>query len=209
METIIQYFPELTASQIQAFKNMQEVYAYWNARINVISRKDFDSFYTRHVLHSLAISKYIDFPKGAKIIDIGSGGGFPGVPLAVMFPQSEFFLMDSIRKKTKVIQEVASALNLKNIQVINDRSEQHKESYHYMTARAVTALPDFVKMTKHLLKKHHDFKRQGLYYLKGGDIAHEVQPFDKVEVYHLSEYFDEDFFETKKMVYVPLTAFNK
>ena len=177
MDNIKRNFPSLNNHQLEIFGKMKDIYADWNAKINVISRKDFDEFYVRHVLHSLAIAKFISFPDDSKIIDIGSGGGFPGVPLAVMFPNAHFTCCDSIGKKIKVIEQVSMALNLKNISTIYDRSENVKEKFHYMTARAVTKLPDFVKMTKHLLAPDKRFLNQGLYYLKGGDISLELKDF--------------------------------
>jgi len=203
MNQIVHYFPHLSESQINAFEQMKPLYEYWNAKINVISRKDMDAFYLHHVLHSLAIAKFVRFSKGSKLIDIGCGGGFPGIPLAIIFPEVQFFMLDSIRKKTKVITEVKHALNLDNVEVIHARSEEHKGAYHYMTARAVTRLPEFVAMTKHLLKYHPRFQHQGLYYLKGGDLQDELKPFRKHKVWDLSSSFHDAFFETKKLVYLP------
>lgn len=204
MDQIKHYFPHLSDSQLQAFEQMKPLYEYWNARINVISRKDMDAFYLHHVIHALSIAKCVRFSKGAKVIDIGSGGGFPGIPLAIMFPDVKFFMLDSIRKKTKVISEVYQALGLDNVEIINARSEEHKGSYHYMTARAVTRLPEFVSMTRHLLKKHPKFQHQGLYYLKGGDLQEELKPFRKHKVWELSSFFQTPFFETKKLIYLPI-----
>ncbi|MEA1874510.1 MAG: 16S rRNA (guanine(527)-N(7))-methyltransferase RsmG [Bacteroidota bacterium] len=204
MNQITHYFPHLSGNQINAFEQMKPLYEYWNARINVISRKDMDSFYLHHVLHSLSIVKFVRFSKGAKVIDIGCGGGFPGIPLAIMFPEVQFFMLDSIRKKIKVITEVKQALSLDNVEVIHARSEEHKGVYHYMTARAVTRLPEFVSMTKHLLKYHQKFQHQGLYYLKGGDLQDELKLFRKYKMWELSDVFNAPFFETKKLVHLPL-----
>ncbi len=204
MDTIKSFFPDLTDNQIQAFEQMKSAYEFWNARINVISRKDMNAFYVHHVLHSLTISKFVQFSKGSRLVDIGSGGGFPGIPLAVIFPETEFYLMDSIRKKTKVIDEVAKELNLKNVKSINSRSEEFKGKYHYMTARAVTRLPEFVKMTKHLLINKSKYENQGLYYLKGGDLTDELKPFNNHEVWDLNTVFSLSFFETKKLVFLPV-----
>ncbi len=204
MDQIKRYFPDLKDAQIQIFEQMKPLYEYWNARINVISRKDMDAFYLHHVLHALSIAKCVRFSKGSRLVDVGCGGGFPGIPLAVLFPEVQFFMLDSIRKKTKVVAEVKNTLGLDNVEIINARSEDHQGKYHYMTARAVTKLPEFVAMTKHLLKKHPKFQHQGLYYLKGGDIQEELKPYRKHKVWELASFFNEDFFEEKKLVHLPL-----
>jgi 16S rRNA (guanine527-N7)-methyltransferase len=202
MERIKRYFPEIEEKQLSVFEEMKDVYAFWNSNINLISRKDFDEFYMHHVLHSLAISKYIQFPKGARLVDVGTGGGFPGVPLAILFPEIEVFLMDSIGKKMHATEEICETLKIENTHIIHSRSEDHKEKYHYITARAVTNLSDFVKQTRHLIKKDTNFNNQGTYYLKGGDLTEETSGFKKAKIYTLSDIFSEEFFETKKLVYL-------
>lgn len=203
MERIKRYFPTIPEKQLNVFQEMKDVYAFWNSNINLISRKDFDEFYMHHVLHSLAISKYIQFQKGSRLIDVGTGGGFPGVPLAILFPEIEVFLMDSIGKKMHATEEICKTLKIKNTHIIHSRSEDHKDKYHYITARAVTNLSDFVKQTRHLIKKDSNFNNQGTYYLKGGDLTEETSSFKKAKIYTLSDIFTEEFFETKKLVYLP------
>ncbi len=206
MNIILKYFPNLTENQIQQFKQLQPLYAEWNAQINVISRKDFSEFYERHVLHSLAIAKFINFTGGTKVLDVGTGGGFPGIPLAILFPKVQFHLVDSIGKKIKVVNGVATSLNLKNVTAEQIRAEQLKQQYDFIVSRAVTKLPDFVKwIRKNVLRKQKNAIPNGILYLKGGDLSEELKPFKhSVFIQNLPEYFDEEFFSTKKVVHLPL-----
>ena len=205
LEIILNYFPDLNPDQIENFKKLAEVYKDWNTKINVVSRKDVDEIYLRHVLHSLAIAKFISFKSGSKIIDVGTGGGFPGIPLAILFPEVDFFLVDSIAKKIKVVKEVVSALSLQNVTPINDRVENTTGQYDFIISRAVAAMPTFVHWTKGKIAKvsQHDIKN-GIIYLKGGDLTEELKPYKNVQIVPLTGYFEEDFFETKKIVYLPL-----
>ncbi|MGB0776720.1 MAG: 16S rRNA (guanine(527)-N(7))-methyltransferase RsmG [Flavobacteriaceae bacterium] len=205
MENLSKYFDSLSELQIQQFKQLGELYPQWNERINVISRKDIDKLYTNHVLHSLGIAKVASFRPGSKILDVGTGGGFPGIPLAILFPETEFLLVDSIGKKIKVVQGVADAIGLKNLKAEHIRAEKVKGQFDFIVSRAVTQMPDFVKWVKGKIKKEsrHDLKN-GILYLKGGDLSNELSTFPKAVQYPLSEYFHEDFFETKKVVHLPL-----
>lgn len=206
MELIKKYFPELTPVQQNQFAQLYELYSYWNERINVISRKDIENLYLHHVLHSLAIARLITFKPSAQILDIGTGGGFPGIPLSIMFPEAHFHLVDSIGKKIKVVEEVATALGLKNTTWQNTRAEQLKDKYDFVVSRAVTTLPEFMtwingKVSKN---KRHGIKN-GVFYLKGGNLDEELKPFQKIAtVFDISDYFKEEFFETKKVVFVPV-----
>ncbi len=206
MDIILKYFPNLTESQIQQLEQLQPLYAEWNAQINVISRKDFSEFYERHVLHSLAIAKFINFTDATKVLDVGTGGGFPGIPLAILFPKVQFHLVDSIGKKIKVVNGVATSLNLKNVTAEQIRAEQLKQQYDFIVSRAVTKLPDFVKwIRKNVIRKQKNAIPNGILYLKGGDLSGELKPFKhSVFIQDLSEYFDEEFFSTKKVVHLPL-----
>lgn len=205
MELIRKYFPNLTADQISKFEKLEELYKDWNLKINVVSRKDIDELYLRHVLHSLGIAKVQEFLPGSKILDVGTGGGFPGIPLAILFPDSEFHLVDSIGKKIKVVNEVSEGLELENIKTFNERVEDLKGSYDFIVSRAVAVMPTFVRWTKGKIAKesHHD-RRNGILYLKGGDLTEELSDYKTAQVFNLSDYFDENFFETKKVVYLPL-----
>lgn len=206
MQIIKKYFPKLTLKQIELFEQLQPEYAEWNAQINVISRKDFPEFYERHVLHSLAIARFIRFTAGTKILDVGTGGGFPGIPLAIFFPEVEFYLVDSIGKKIKVVNEVAQTLGLQNVKTQHIRAEQLTEKYDFVVSRAVTRLPEFVPwVRKNIAKKQINAIPNGIIYLKGGEISEEIKPFKKnILIENLSEYFDEEYFETKKIVFLPL-----
>jgi len=204
-EVIFKYFPELTQEQKEQFNKLGELYAYWNARINVISRKDFENFYLHHVLHSLGIAKIIQFKAFTEVMDAGTGGGFPGIPLAILFPDVSFYLVDSTGKKIKVVKEVSAELELKNMKAEQVRMEQVDLTVDFIVSRAVTALPDFVKWTGYKFHRK-SFNRipNGILYLKGGNITEElrlVKGFKK-KVYPLSEYFEEPFFETKKLVHL-------
>ncbi len=205
MDILEKYF-ELSAERKARFAQLQELYADWNSKINVISRKDIDHLYEKHVLHSLAIAKLIHFRDGAKIIDVGTGGGFPGIPLAIYFPQVQFHLIDSIGKKIKVVKGVAEALGLKNVTAEQVRSnELRKRKFEFVISRAVTNLPKFVEETQHLLhnKDQHGLPN-GTIYLKGGDLTEEIEPFKKiVDSFDISDFFQEEFFETKKIIYLP------
>lgn len=206
MQIIQKYFPKLTAQQIDYFTRIEPLYAEWNAQINVISRKDFSEFYERHVLHSLAIAKFIRFNAGTKILDVGTGGGFPGIPLAIFFPEVQFHLVDSIGKKIKVVKEVTASLGLKNVTAEQTRAEQLNEKYDFAVSRAVTSLTEFVPwVRKNMAKKQINAIPNGIIYLKGGDIKDEIKPFKKnIFVQDLSAYFEEEFFETKKVLHLPL-----
>ena len=202
MELIYKYFPEIKEEQKESLNQLLELYQEWNQKINVISRQDMQNFYERHVLHSLAISKVIQFKKDDRIIDVGTGGGFPGVPLAIIFPESQFVLNDSIRKKLKVIEEIASVLDLKNIKTIHSRAEDISDEFDFIVSRAVTNLPRFIKMTKHLCKSGNS-RKNGLYYLKGGDFSDELKKIKMAfRQFELRTFFEEDFFDTKKIVYL-------
>ncbi len=205
MEQISKYFKGLTDEQLQQFNKLEVLYKHWNSLINVISRKDIDELYLRHVLHSLGIAKVQLFKPNAYILDVGTGGGFPGIPLAIMFPKTKFYLVDSIGKKIKVVQEVTNALGLKNIKAEHGRAEKVKGEFDFIVSRAVTNMDDFVKWTrKKVAKKQHHELKNGILYLKGGDLTEELANFPKATIYNLSDYYTEDFFESKKVVHIPL-----
>ncbi|GAB2493029.1 16S rRNA (guanine(527)-N(7))-methyltransferase RsmG [Algoriphagus taiwanensis] len=204
-QLILSYFPDLTEKQIEQFDRLQELYEDWNAKINVISRKDMDQFYVHHVLHSLGIAKVMRFQQGTKVLDIGTGGGFPGIPMAILFPDTHFHLVDSIGKKITVVKEVAKALKLSNVEAQQARAETLVRKYDFVISRAVTRMINFYPWVKGKIKKE-DFNEfpNGILYLKGGDVDEEMEETGKSYVtYHLSDYFKEDFFETKKVVYMP------
>jgi 16S rRNA (guanine527-N7)-methyltransferase len=204
METIIKYFPNLSAQQIKQFSRLQALYEDWNSKINVISRKDMENFYLHHVLHSLGIAKFIDFESRSKILDVGTGGGFPGIPLAILFPEVEFHLVDSIGKKIKVVNEVSSELMLRNVLGEQKRAEEIKGKYDFIVSRAVTVLPEFVSWIKgNISNDHFNAKANGILYLKGGDVKEEIKSVRyKSDVFKLNKVFDEDFFETKQVVHL-------
>ena len=194
MQIIHKYFPDLTEKQIQQFTDLQELYEHWNAQINVISRKNMDSLYTNHILHSLAIAKVIQFEKGTKILDIGTGGGFPGIPLAILFPEVEFLLVDSIGKKIKVVNEVSTEIGLKNVRTMHERAENIKETFDFVVSRAVTNMTDFKKWVKGKFnKKHYNSINNGILYLKGGDLMEELRGISHTK-YDISKFFTEEFF---------------
>ena len=205
MEEILKQFPDLSDNQILQFQKLQSLYEDWNAKINVISRKDIDELYTRHVLHSLGIAKIIEFRPGSKIMDVGTGGGFPGIPLAILFPETRFYLIDVIAKKIKVVQAVAEGLELKNVRAEQMRAENVKGDFDFIVSRAVTNMPDFVSWVKTKIKKNnkHELKN-GILYLKGGDLSEELKDFPKATEYNLADFFEDEFFETKKVVHLPL-----
>ena len=204
MNPVYKYFPNLTNGQREQYDRMLALYTEWNQRINVISRKDMDAFYEHHVLHALAIARFTNFQPGTRIIDVGTGGGFPGMPLAVFFPETEFTLLDSIGKKILVTDTIAKELNLSNVTAIHQRSEQHRGQYDFIVSRAVTTLPDFVRQTRHLLSpKQKNAIGNGILYLKGGDLSKETAPFKKrTTISDLSTWFEEPFFATKKLLHV-------
>lgn len=205
MQEILKHFPNLSEEQIAQFTKLEELYKEWNAKINVISRKDIDELYTRHVLHSLGIAKVQEFKPGSWVLDVGTGGGFPGIPLAILFPETNFYLIDIIGKKIKVVQEVAAGLGLTNVKAEQIRAENVKGDFDFIVSRAVTNMPDFVEWVKEKIKKkqNHDH-RNGILYLKGGDLTEELQDFPKAIQYNLSDYFEDEFFETKKVVHLQL-----
>ena len=199
------YFKNLSEDQISKFDQLYELYSFWNAQINVISRKDIEELYERHILHSLGIAKFISFKPGEKVLDVGTGGGFPGIPLAILFPETQFHLVDSIGKKIKVVTEVAAALGLQNVKASHLRAEQVDAQYDFVVSRAVTRLIEFYPWIKDKFNK--DSKNaiaNGILYLKGGELAEEIKESRlKAELYPLSAYFEEEFFETKYIVYIP------
>lgn len=205
MDLIIKYFPELTERQREQFAALLPLYEDWNAKINVISRKDMDNFYEHHVLHSLAIAKVQPFKTMSDILDVGTGGGFPGIPLAIMFPHANFYLIDSIGKKIKVVQNVAESLQLKNVRAEQIRAEQVEGDYDFIVSRAVTDLSQFTGWVRGKVSdSHYHHLRNGILYLKGGDLAEELAPFKKkVRTWDISDFYEEPFFETKKVIYLP------
>lgn len=206
MELILKYFPNLTENQQQQFAALYDLYADWNEKINVISRKDIVNLYEHHVLHSLAIAEIIQFKTGTKILDVGTGGGFPGIPLAILFPETEFVLIDSIGKKIKVGTEVSKAIGLQNITLKHLRIQDEKEKFDFIVSRAVMPLNELVKLVrKNISPKKQNAFPNGVICLKGGELQHEIEPFkNTAELYEISDYFKEEFFKTKKIVYVPL-----
>lgn len=203
MDVIHKYFKNLSEKQIEHFSKLQELYQDWNLKINVVSRKDIDELYLRHVLHSLGIAKIIDFKSGSKVMDVGTGGGFPGIPLAILFPETQFNLVDSIGKKIKVVDEVVAGLSLENVKTTHGRVEEVKDTYDFIVSRAVAQMETFVHWTKGKIakKQNHDLKN-GILYLKGGDLSEELQKYTSATIYDLPNYFDEPFFETKKVVHL-------
>lgn len=204
MEIILKYFPDLTEKQIEQFSQLRKLYEEWNSQINVISRKDIDELYTRHVLHSLGIAKVIQFKPGTSIMDIGTGGGFPGIPLAILFPDSNFYLVDTIGKKIKVVNAVAESLGLTNVEGVQKRAENVKFEFDFIISRAVTYLPRFNNWIKgKFTSKSLNSKPNGLLYLKGGDLTEELKEAGKpYESFDLKEFFSEEFFDTKKVIYL-------
>lgn len=203
MQLIQKYFPDLTENQIRQFTLLRTLYEDWNLKINVVSRKDVEELYLRHVLHSLGIARVISFPSSAQVLDVGTGGGFPGIPLAILFPETQFHLADSIGKKIKVVDEVVAGLGLKNVNSYNMRVEDLGMKFDYIISRAVAQMDTFVFWTRNRIKKTSSFSiKNGIFYLKGGDLTEELAGFPKAVLYDLKDYFEEDFFETKKVVYL-------
>ena len=207
MDKILKYFPDLTPVQIEQFTKMEALYKDWNLKINVVSRRDIDELYLRHVLHSLGIAKIMSFEPGAKVLDVGTGGGFPGIPLAILFPETKFHLVDSIGKKIKVVDEVVEGLGLTNVKTTHGRAEKIKDKYDFVISRAVAQMETFVRWVNNKTHNNHQHAFvNGILYLKGGDLTEELKGFPEAEVIPLSEVFEEEFFETKSVVYLPLPA---
>ncbi|WP_299005644.1 16S rRNA (guanine(527)-N(7))-methyltransferase RsmG [uncultured Tenacibaculum sp.] len=205
MELIKKYFGNLTETQLEQFSKLQELYQDWNLKINVVSRKDIDELYLRHVLHSLGIAKVMEFQPGAKVMDVGTGGGFPGIPLAILFPETQFHLVDSIGKKIKVVNEVAEGLGLQNVKTTHGRVEEVDDTYDFIVSRAVAQMETFHRWVKNKVhKKQNHALKNGILYLKGGDLTEELANFPKATIYDLPDFFEEDFFETKKVVHLPM-----
>ena len=205
MEFILKYFPELTEVQISQFQQLEALYHDWNSKINVISRKDIDQLYVKHVLHSLAIAKIQKFEPGTYVLDVGTGGGFPGIPLAILFPETRFYLIDVILKKINVVKAVAESLDLKNVKAEQIRAENVKGDFDFIVSRAVTNMPDFVSWIKDKIKKQQKHQlKNGILYLKGGDLTEELALFPNAKQYNITDFFEGEFFETKKVVHLPL-----
>lgn len=211
MDIITKYFPDLTPRQLEQFEQLGELYKEWNEKINVISRKDIDQLYERHVLHSMGIAKYIQFTPGTKIMDVGTGGGFPGIPLAILFPETNFRLVDSIAKKIKVVEGVSQSLGLTNVLAEQARAEKVNDEFDFVVSRAVTAFPKFVSLVRRKISaSQKNSMPNGILYLKGGDFLEELEPFKKqVQVFPLSDQFEEAFFETKKLIHLRLKKTGK
>ncbi len=207
-EIIDKYFPNLSEKQKDQFQKLEDLYTEWNEKINVISRKDMDSLYEKHILHSLGIAKVMDFAPGTKVLDIGTGGGFPGIPLAILFPETQFTLIDSIGKKITVVNAVAEGVGLQNLTATHGRAEKLKDKFHFVVSRAVTQMPEFLRWLKGKFEKEQiNTKHNGVLYLKGGDLAEELAGL-KCEIFQLKSFFEEEFFETKKVVYLSKGNFN-
>ena len=205
MDDLLSYFPNLNEIQIKQFNDLKKLYVFWNSKINLISRKDINSFYEHHVLHSLGISKIILFKDNSRILDVGTGGGFPGIPLAILFPKVQFYLIDSIGKKINVVNSVKYDLGLTNINASQIRAEDFKEKVDFVVSRAVTKMSSFVPWVKNKISsKHNHIIENGILYLKGGELEKELQEFPKAKCFELQDYFTAPFFKTKKVVYLPL-----
>lgn len=203
---VYKYFTQLTDTQQKQIDQLDELYRDWNAKINVISRKDIDGLYLHHVLHSMALSRILRFKPGTRILDFGTGGGFPGIPLAILFPECQFRLIDGTGKKIKVAQAVADAIGLKNVEAVHRRGEEEKDKFDFIVSRAVMPLPDLVKIVrKNIAREQHNALANGLLVLKGGDLKEEIHPFKNiVELTPLSDYFEEEWFQEKYAIYLPL-----
>ncbi len=207
MNKILHYFPSISETQKQQFLLLNTLYQDWNLKINVVSRKDIDELYLRHVLHSLGIAKVMPFMPQARVVDVGTGGGFPGIPLAILFPETQFHLVDSIGKKIKVVEEVVQGLQLKNVKASHSRVEDIDEKFDFIVSRAVAQMETFYRWVKFkITKKNTHTLKNGILYLKGGDLTQELKPFPNATIYPLSNYFEETFFETKSVVHLPLKA---
>lgn len=206
MDKLLKHFPDLNAIQIEQFEQLEALYGEWNSQINVISRKDMEQFYERHVLHSLGISKVIEFKNGSTVLDVGTGGGFPGIPLAIFFPNVKFTLLDSIGKKIKVVESVSKDLSLSNVTAINDRVENHFEKYDFILSRAVAKTDKFYSLVNNNFNSNSINEiPNGIISLKGGNLEDELKYFKEKKVFDISDYFSEDFFKTKRIVYVPFS----
>ena len=204
MDIILKYFPELSSDKIEKFKQLEALYIYWNQRINVVSRKNINELYINHVLHSLAIAKIINFKNETKILDVGTGGGFPGIPLAILFPDCNFTLVDSIAKKIHVVDSIVDSLKLDNVRTSISRVESLNTKHDFIVSRAVTNMSKFLNLTKgRIIKGGHNSLNNGIIYLKGGNLSEELKNI-KNQMYNISDYFEEDFFKTKKIVYVAI-----
>lgn len=207
MSILKEYFPEFTDTQISKFEDLASLYKEWNEKINVISRKDIDNVLEHHILHSLSIMKFFSFGKKCSILDVGTGGGLPGIPLAIACPNATFHLIDGIKKKITVVENIISTLGLSNVTCGAERSETIRSEYNFITSRAVTAFPKFLEATKHCISPYHlGNRRNGILYLKGGDFLEEIEPFKKkMKIFNLSDHFEGEFFETKKLIYLPIS----
>jgi len=207
LKQLLTYFPKLNSRQIEQFYQLEALYAYWNSKINLISRKDFGDFYLHHVLHSMAIARVITFSSGAHVLDVGTGGGFPGIPLSILFPKTQFYLLDSVGKKIKVVKKVASELGLDNVEALNMRIDNFSSSVDFVVSRAVAKMNIFYEWVskKGKAENSHNFPN-GIFYLKGGDVKEELRNFPKAQEFSISTYFSEGYFETKKIIYLPFSG---
>lgn len=204
MNEIEKYFPNLSKEQIEKLNKLIPLYTYWNSKVNLISRRDIDNLFINHILHSLAIVKIINFKDGSNVLDVGTGGGFPGIPLSIFFPNVNFTLLDSIGKKIKVVESISNDLSLKNVRTVNDRVENHFDKYEFIVSRAVSRMNKFYSMvSKNINSKSLNKLPNGIVSLKGGDLENELKEFKNNQIYEISEFFFYDFFETKKIVYIP------
>jgi 16S rRNA (guanine527-N7)-methyltransferase len=201
-DILIKYFPHLPENQIDKYKELLKIFPSWNEKVNLISRKDIQNLFINHILHSLSIGKIIDFSPKTNIVDVGTGGGFPGIPLAIMFPKSNFDLVDSIGKKINIVSEIATHLNLNNVKGIKSRAELLPPKYDFVISRAVTTFPEFMRISGNLLRKRTDNVQQGYIYLKGGDFEKELSGFKNIKTFKISDFFEQDFFETKKIIFL-------